>query len=55
VNKATRKLFLLPTPQAILDLGQGLESCIKTIGLYRSKAKHLMETCRMLVQLHGGK
>ena len=57
VNKATRKLFpVANTPQAILDLGQeGLESYIKTIGLYRSKAKHLMETCRMLVELHGGK
>lgn len=56
VNKATRKLFpVANTPQAILDLGlEGLESYIKTIGLYRSKAKHLMETCRMLVQLHGG-
>lgn len=57
VNKATRKLFpVANTPQAILDLGQeGLESYIKTIGLYRSKAKHLMETCRMLVELHGGR
>jgi endonuclease III len=56
VNKATRKLFpAANTPQAILDLGlQGLEDYIKTIGLYRSKAKHLMETCRMLVQQHGG-
>jgi endonuclease-3 len=33
---------------------EGLEDYIKTIGLYRSKAKHLMETCRMLVELHGG-
>ncbi|WP_019043404.1 endonuclease III [Comamonas testosteroni] len=57
VNKATRKLFpVANTPQAILDLGvEGLESYIKTIGLYRSKTKHLMETCRMLVQLHGGR
>ncbi len=56
VNKATRKLFpVANTPQAILDLGlEGLESYIKTIGLYRSKAKHLMETCRILVQQHGG-
>ena len=56
VNKATRRLFpVANTPQAILDLGQeGLESYIKTIGLYRSKAKHLMETCRMLVERHGG-
>ena len=57
VNKATRKLFpVANTPQAILDLGlEGLESYIKTIGLYHSKAKHLMETCRMLVELHGSK
>ena len=56
VNKATRKLFpVANTPQAILDLGlEGLESYIKTIGLYRSKAKHLMETCRILVDRHGG-
>ncbi|MGN1057297.1 MAG: endonuclease III [Comamonas sp.] len=56
VNKATRKLFpVANTPQAILDLGlEGLENYIKTIGLYRSKAKHLMQTCRMLVELHGG-
>lgn len=56
VNKATRKLFpVANTPQQILDLGlEGLESYIKTIGLYRSKAKHLMETCRMLVAHHGG-
>ncbi|MCX7278847.1 MAG: endonuclease III [Burkholderiales bacterium] len=56
VNKATRKLYpVANTPQAILDLGlEGLESYIKTIGLYRSKAKHLMQACRMLVDLHGG-
>src|SRR3954463_3613165 len=55
VNKATRKLYPVATPpQAILDLGvEGLESYIKTIGLYRSKAKHLIEACRMLVELHG--
>ena len=54
VNKATRKLFpVANTPKAILDLGLGgLESYIKTIGLYRSKAKHLMETCRILVEHH---
>lgn len=56
VNKATRKLFpVANTPQAILALGlEGLEGYIKTIGLYRSKAKHLMETCRILVERHGG-
>ena len=48
VNKATRKLFpVANTPQAIFDLGvEGLEGYIKTIGLYRSKAKHLIEACR---------
>ncbi|MBI3533479.1 MAG: endonuclease III [Burkholderiales bacterium] len=56
VNKATRKLFpVANTPQKILALGlDGLESYIKTIGLYRSKAKHLMQTCRILVDKHGG-
>ena len=56
VNKATRKLFpVAGTPQAILDLGlEGLEGYIKTIGLYKSKARHLMETCRILVERHGG-
>ncbi len=55
VNKATRRLFVVAnTPQKILDLGlPGLEQHIKTIGLFRSKAKHLMQTCRMLVDLHG--
>ena len=55
VNKATRKLFpLANTPQAILDLGQqGLVAHIKTIGLFHSKAKHLLQTCQMLVELHG--
>jgi len=56
VNKATRRLFAVAnTPAQILALGQdGLESHIKTIGLYRSKAKHLLQTCRMLIDLHGG-
>ena len=56
VNKATRKLFpVANTPAAILALGQaGLESYIATIGLYRSKAKHLLETCRILLDKHGG-
>ena len=56
VNKATRRLFVVAnTPQKILQLGlQGLEHHIKTIGLFRSKARHLMQTCQMLVDLHGG-
>ena len=56
VNKATRRLFpVANTPQAILDLGlQQLEAHIKTIGLFHSKAKHLLKTCQMLVDLHNG-
>ncbi len=56
VNKATRRLFAVaPTPQRMLALGlDGLESYIKTIGLYRSKARHLLETCHLLVEQHGG-
>jgi endonuclease-3 len=56
VNKATRKLFpVANTPRAILALGvEGLEGYIKTIGLYRSKARHLIEACRILVEQHGG-
>ncbi len=56
VNKATRKLFpVAGTPQKILDLGlEGLERYIQTIGLYHSKAKHLLQTCRILVEQHGG-
>ena len=56
VNKATRKLFpVANTPAKILALGlDGLESYIKTIGLYHSKAKHLQQTCQMLVDKHGG-
>ncbi len=56
VNKATRRLFpVANTPQQILDLGlDGLEHYIKTIGLYHSKAKHLMQTCRILVEQHQG-
>ena len=56
VNKATRRLFpVANTPQAILDLGlEALEGYIRTIGLYHSKAKHLMQTCRILVERHDG-
>jgi endonuclease-3 len=56
VNKATRKLYpVANTPQAILDLGlDELKSYISTIGLYPTKAKNVMATCRMLVDLHGG-
>ena len=56
VNKATRSLFLVAdTPQKMLRLGlPGLEQHIRTIGLYRSKARHLLQTCTMLVERHGG-
>jgi endonuclease-3 len=55
VNKATRRLFTVAnTPQKILDLGlPGLEGYIKTIGLYHSKARHLMQTCQILVEQHA--
>lgn len=56
VNKATRKLFAVAnTPQAIIELGlDGLMAHIRTIGLYRNKAKHLMATCHLLLERHGG-
>ena len=56
VNKATRRLYpVANTPQAILNLGlQQLEEHIKTIGLFHSKAKHLMQTCQILVNQHDG-
>ena len=56
VNKATRRLFAVAhTPQQLLALGQdGLEAHIKTIGLFRSKARHLLQTCQILVDRHGG-
>jgi len=56
VNKATAKLFpVANTPQAILDLGEdGLKAYIKTIGLYNSKARNIIATCRILLEKHGG-
>ena len=56
VNKATKRLFAIaPTPQKMLALGvHGIEEHIRTIGLYRNKAKHLHETCRILIEQHGG-
>lgn len=56
VNKATRVLFqVAPTPDKMYALGvAGLEEYIKTIGLYRTKAKNTIETCRILLQQHGG-
>jgi len=56
VNKATRKLYpVANTPQAIYDLGvEGLTPYVQTIGLYRNKAKNVIETCRILLEQHGG-
>ena len=56
VNKATRGLFACaPTPQKMLELGvAGIEHHIRTIGLFRTKAKNLHETCRLLLERHDG-
>ena len=56
VNKATRRLFLVAhTPQQMLALGEaGVAEVIRTIGLYRNKARHLIQACRLLVDQHGG-
>ena len=56
VNKATRRLFpVANTPQAILALGEdGLKRHISTIGLFNAKAKNVIETCRLLIERHGG-
>jgi endonuclease-3 len=55
VNKATRSLFRVAnTPQKMRALGlEGLEQHIRTIGLYHSKARHLLQTCQMLIERHG--
>jgi endonuclease-3 len=56
VNIATRRLFALaPTPEAMMDLGEaGIAEQIKTIGLYRNKAKNTALLSRLLVERHGG-
>ncbi|MBW8779189.1 MAG: endonuclease III [Burkholderiales bacterium] len=56
VNKATRTLFVAaPTPERMLALGTaGVEAHVRTIGLYRNKTRHLLETCRILLEQHGG-
>ncbi|MDX9687500.1 endonuclease III [Halopseudomonas formosensis] len=55
VNKATDKLFpVANTPESIHALGvEGLSEYIKTIGLFNSKAKNVIETCRILIEKHG--
>jgi endonuclease-3 len=54
VNKATARLFpVANTPEAILALGEeGLKKYIKTIGLYNSKAKNIIKTCKLLIEKH---
>ena len=57
VHVATRKLFSTAnTPEKILDLGEGgLRDYIKSIGLYKTKAKNIIATCNLLIQHHGSK
>lgn len=56
VNKATRKLFpVANTPHQFVELGEArLADYIKTIGLYRTKAKNAIATCRLLIEQYGG-
>lgn len=56
VNKATARLFpIAPTAESMLALGEeGLLEYIKTIGLFRTKARNVIATCRILVEQHGG-
>ncbi len=56
VNKATRQLYpVTNTPAAIYALGvEGLIPYVQTIGLYRNKAKNVIETCCILLEQHGG-
>ncbi len=56
VNHATRQLYAIAnTPQAILDLGETqLRNYIQRIGLYKTKAKHIIQTCVLLLTKHGG-
>ena len=56
VNKATARLFpVAPTPERMADLGEeGLAEYIRTIGLYRTKAKNVIATCHLLLERHGG-
>jgi endonuclease III len=56
VNKATRTLFVLaPNPERMLALGEArVTELVRTIGLFRTKARNLLATCRILVDQHGG-
>jgi endonuclease-3 len=55
VNKATKELFpLANTPEQLFELGEeGLKRHIRTIGLFNSKAKNIVETCRILIEEYG--
>ncbi len=57
VNKATKELFReVRTPSAMLKLGEsGLKNAIRTIGLFNTKARNIIATCRILVEEHKGK
>ncbi|MEW7976919.1 MAG: endonuclease III [Candidatus Sedimenticola endophacoides] len=56
VNKATARLFpVANTPRGILDLGEaGLREYIRTIGLFNTKAANIINSCRILLERHGG-
>jgi endonuclease-3 len=56
VNLATRKLFpVANTPEALVALGpEGLAAYVRTIGLYPTKVKNILATCRILIEQHGG-
>lgn len=56
VNKATKSLFArVKTPEQMLALGlDGVTEAVKTIGLYRNKAKNVIELSRLLLERHGG-
>jgi endonuclease-3 len=56
VNLATRELFRIAnTAQKMLDLGEvGLREHVQRIGLYQAKSKHIIQMCRMLLELHDG-
>lgn len=57
VNLATRQFFPTHgTPEGLLALGEeGLSRYIRTIGLYKTKASNVIQTCRLLIERHGGK
>ena len=57
VNKATERLFKkASTPRAVARLGEeGLKPYIQSIGLFNSKARNIVQTCRILIEKHGGR